>query len=135
MMPPLISTDQMMGQMARDEDFAEWFVEDLMKQHIPAPYYAVSPEGLREMTINGRQYARKCGISDFESQAHFVILMWKISANFWLQPGFREVAQNPTIAGPDKIERFYAVPQDQAVFAIMHPDERYWYPEMVGAGG
>lgn len=128
----VLSTDQMMGALARDDDFAEWFVEDVMKQHIPEPYFAVSPEGLREMTINGRQYARDCGITDFASQAHFVILMWKISANFWLQPGFREVAMNTSLAGPDKIAAFYAMPEDQAVHAIMHPDERYWYPEMVG---
>jgi hypothetical protein len=131
-MLPVISTDQKLGPLSRDDAFAEWFVEDVMRQHIPDPYYAVSPEGLRDMTINGRNYARQCGIADFESQAHFVILMWKISANFWLQPGFREVAMHPMMTGPDKIEAFYAVPQDQAVHAIMNPDERYWYPEMVG---
>jgi hypothetical protein len=134
-MLPVFRSDQMMGGVIRDDDFAEWFVEDVMKQHIPDPYYAVSPEGLREMTINGRQYARQCGITDFPSQAHFLILMWKISANYWLQPGFREVAMNPTIAGPDKIDALYAVPKDQAVHAIMHPDDRYWYPEMVQGRG
>ncbi len=131
-MQPVFQTSQMLGPMAHDDEFAEWFVEDIMKRHIPDPYFAVSAEGLREMTVNGRVYARKCGIADTASQAHFLILMWKIGANFWLQPGFREVAMNPTIDGPTKITRFYEVPEDQAVHAIMHPDDRYWYPEMVG---
>ena len=117
----------MMSGVTHDADFAEWFVEDVMKLHIPDPYFTVSPEGLREMTINGRTYARQCGISDFPSQAHFIILMWKIGPNFWQQPGFREVALNPTIAGPEKIDRFYSVPKDQAVHAIMHPNDSYWY--------
>ncbi|MGL4309555.1 MAG: hypothetical protein ACRCSU_03630 [Paracoccaceae bacterium] len=129
-MLPVLTTNQMMSGIARDEDFAEWFVEDVMKQHIPDPYYAVSPEGLREMTVNGRDYARKCGITDFPSQAHFVILMWKIGANFWLQPGFREVAMNTAMLGPDKIDRFYAVPKDQAVHAIMNCNDTYWYPHL-----
>lgn len=130
-MLPVMSHDQMLGPMARDDAFANWFVEDVMKQHIPDPYYAVSAEGLREMTVNGRHYARQCGISDVPSQAHFVILMWKIGANFWLQPGFREVAQDAGLGGPEKIDAFYAVPQEDAVHAIMHPDDRYWYPEMM----
>jgi hypothetical protein len=131
-MTPVLNAHTMRASLDDDHAFAEWFVEDVMRQYIPDPYYSVSPEGLREMTINGRSYARKCGISDFDSQAHFVILMWKIGANFWLQPGFREIASNPTIDGPTKIDRFYALPEDQAVHAIMNPDERYWYPEMVG---
>jgi len=130
-MLPVVSIDQMKGPLAQDDAFAEWFVEDVMKQHIPAPYFAVSAEGLREMTINGREYARRCGIADFESQAHFVILMWKIGANFWLQPGFHAVATHAEMKGPQKIEAFYAMPQDQAVHAIMHPDDRYWYPDMM----
>lgn len=131
-MKPTFSTNQMMAALADDKDFAEWFVEDVMKKHIPAPYYAVSPEGLREMTINGRGYARRYGITDMPSQAHFVILMWKISANFFLQPGFHEVAVTLGLPGPQKIDAFYAVSKDEAVHAIMHPDERYWYPEMAG---
>ena len=128
-MQPVFSQNLMMSAVTRDEDFAEWFVEDVMKLHIPDPYFALSPEGLREMTMNGRQYARQCGITDYPSQAHFVILMWKIGPNFWVQPGFKEVAMNPTIAGPEKIDRFYALPKEQAVYAIMNPDDRMWFPK------
>lgn len=126
-MQPVFSSDLMMTSVTRDADFAEWFVEEVMKLHVPDPYFTVSPEGLREMTINGRTCARQCGISDSPSQAHFVILMWKIGPNFWQHPGFREVAMNPTIAGPEKIDRFYAVPKEQAVHAIMNPDDRAWF--------
>ena len=83
------------------------------------------------MTINGRNYARQLGFDDSESQAHFITFMWTIGANFFVQPGFWEIAKDEKLSGPEKIEKFYGVPKQKAVHAIMNPDDRYWYPEML----
>ncbi len=130
-MPVRFTRKQMMAHVDRDEDFADWYVDEFMRKNLPDPYYSVSSEGKREMTINGRTYARELGFDDSESQAHFITFMWTIGANFFLHPGFREIANDRSLSGSEKIDRFYAVPKDQAVHAIMNPDDRYWYPEML----
>lgn len=122
---------QMYGMLSDDDDFAEWYVEEFMRKHLQKFYYAVSDEGKREMTINGRNYARSFGFGDPVSQAQFVTLMWQVGPNFFQFPGFREIARNAALAGAEKIDAFYAVPEEQAVEAIMNPDERYWYPYML----
>lgn len=126
---------QMMAMLREDEDFAEWYVESFMRKHLQNYYYEISDVGKREMVINGRNYARGFGIEDEQSQAMFVTLMWQVAANFFEFPGFAEVARDRTLTGPEKIDGFYAVPEEQAVAAIMNPDERYWYPEMVANKG
>ena len=81
--------------------------------------------------MNGRRYARHFRIEDVPSQMHFITLMWTVGANFFTFPGFAEVASSG-LDGPAKIDAFYAVDRDRAVAAVMQPDDRYWYPEMVG---
>lgn len=130
-MPVKFTNKQMMAHVEKDNTFAEWYVEEFMKKNLPDLYYSISSEGKREMTVNGRAYAREYGFNDSESQAHFITLMWNIGANFFMHDGFREIANNKTLTGAEKIDAFYAVPKDQAVQAIMNPDDHYWYPEMV----
>ena len=123
--------EQMTAWVDNDEAFADWYVDDFMLKNLPDFYYSVSAQGKREMTINGRAYARQFGFADGESQAHFVTFMWAIGANFFTHPGFSEIANDKDLSGSEKVDRFYAVPKDKAVHAIMNPDDRYWYPEMV----
>lgn len=124
---------QMTAWADNDEAFADWYVDDFMRKNLPNFYYSVSNQGKREMTINGRTYARQLGFTDGESQAHFVTFMWAIGANFFAHPGFSEIAYNKDLTGSEKIDLFYKVPKEAAVHAIMNPDDRYWYPEMVKA--
>lgn len=127
-------SSQMLAMLREDEDFAEWFVQGLMKQTLPNQYYIVSDVGKREMTINGRNYAKVLGFEDFESQAMFVALMWEIGAGFFTFPGFREVADDPNLNGKQKIDAFYAVPGTVAAEAIEANSDAYWYPYMLPEG-
>lgn len=122
---------QMYGMLSEDGDFAEWYVEEFMRKHLQYYYYEISDEGKREMTINGRNYARSFGFADPVSQAQFVTLMWQVGPNFFEFPGFREAACNASLTASEKIAAFYEVPEEQAVNAIRNPDDRYWYPHMV----
>ena len=130
-MPIKFAKKQMMTHVDHDEDFADWYVDEFMRKNLPDPYYSISAAGKREMALNGRTYARNLGFVDNESQAHFITFMWKIGANFFLHPGFSEIVNDRNLSGPEKIDCFYAVPKDKAVHAIMNPDDRYWYPEML----
>jgi hypothetical protein len=127
----VISKNQRMAGVTDDTDFAEWYVEEFMKVHVSDMYYQLSHDGKREMVLNGRRYAIERGFLDPESQAHFITFMWKVGANFFLQPGFREVAEDEDMTPEAKVDAFYNMDQDQAVHAIMNPDERYWYPELL----
>ena len=132
-----IKRSQMMAPLQADAAFAEWYVEEFMKVHVPEYYFdeVLSDEGKREMTIQGRTYAKQFGIKDTPSQMHFVTLMWKIGANFFTHDGFLQVAQDPTLDGPAKISAFYGMPREQAIHAVMNPDDRYWYPDQIPKQG
>lgn len=127
-----LTSRQMTAHLDDDTAFAQWYVEQFMKAQLPQFYWAVSPEGREEMVVNGRRYARSFGILDAPSAMHFVTLMWVIAPNFFVQPGFAEIAANTALSGPEKIDAFYAVPDKAAAHAIENPDERYWYPATVG---
>ena len=126
-----LTSDQMRAPLRDDDAFARWYVENVMKVHAPEHYFAVSPEGRLEMTVNGRAHAARFGIADIESQMHFITLMWKLGAGFFRHPGFREVAEDPALDGPAKISAFYEVPRERAIDAITQPDDRWWYPQTI----
>ncbi|MEJ6404348.1 hypothetical protein [Yoonia sp. 2307UL14-13] len=102
-----------------------------MKTHLPEQFYSLSDEGKREMVVNGRRYAESRDLTDPQSQAHFITLMWQIGANFFIQKGFAEIFADDALTGPQKIDRCYDVPKESAVAAIMNADAVYWYPDMV----
>jgi hypothetical protein len=126
---------QMLASIEDDADFAEWYVEDFMRHHLQNYYFEISDSGKREMTLQGREYARSFGFSDPRAQAHFVTLMWQIGPNFFTFPGFRDVVRDPRLTDLEKVDAIYKVPKEQAVLAIMNPDDRYWYPYMLGTTG
>ena len=128
------TANQMAGPLHADDAFVDWYVENILKVQVPEHYFVLSPEGRREMTLNGRRYAERFGIRDIPSQMHFITLMWKLGAGFFTHPGFAEVAGDSSLEGPEKIDAFYKVPKEQAIDAITAPDDRYWYPEMLPEG-
>lgn len=132
-MPEVFSDAQMGAYMQRDDHFAEWYVEDFMKSFLPQYYVNVSDDGKRRMVTNGRHYAQTYGLTANEAQAHFITLMWEIGANFDTQPGFRDVLARDDLQNMDKINHLFdgGVTEDQAVFAIMHNDERYWHRDVL----
>lgn len=117
------------GYVGQDDKFAEWFVEEIMKDLLPEYYLNISHEGKREMVINGRRYAREFGLKDPEAQAHFIRLMWMIGANFYTFPGFRDVLARDDLQDMERIDSFFdgTVSEQEAVQAIMKADESYWF--------
>lgn len=130
-MPLRLSTELMYATVSEDKPFAEWYVTKFMPAHVPEFAYAISEEGKREMVLQGRRYAERFGIRDVPSQYHFITLMWKVGPNFFEFPGFREILKDSKLTGPEKINRLYETPGEQAVEAIMCADDRYWYPFML----
>ncbi|WP_308917989.1 hypothetical protein [Jannaschia sp. LMIT008] len=122
-----ITRKQQQAHLARDDAFAEWYVEDFMQFNLPRFYHALSAQGKREMTINGRHWARLHGFEDAEAQGHFITLMWEVGADFFRHEGFRQIAERD---GDDmaRIDAFYEIDPDTAATAIQNADDRYWYP-------
>jgi len=116
-----------------DVAFSEWYVEKFMKEFLPQYYFNVSDEGKREMVINGRHYAREFNLHEPEAQAHFITLMWEIGANFYEFPGFSDVLSRDDLAEMQKIDALLdgTVTDQQAIVAIMNPDDRYWYRQNI----
>ncbi|MQQ08042.1 hypothetical protein GFB49_06225 [Epibacterium sp. SM1979] len=123
-----ISRQVQQARVQKDPDFAEWYVEQVMRTQLQQFYWAVSNQGKREMVINGRHWARRYGLSDSEAQAHFISLMWKVGANFFVFPGFVDVVQDTSRNDMSRVEAFYQVDQEQAAEAIIGSDDRFWYP-------
>jgi hypothetical protein len=130
-----LSAQQMQTGLRPDPAFAAWYGEEFMKIHLPQSYFGVSDEGRPEMILNGRRYAEQFGFTDIRAQMRFITLMWQIGANFFVHPGFREVLADRNLPELDRIDQLYNVPKDQATYAIMNPDDRYWYPYMVPKQG
>jgi len=111
-MPLGFANEQMIAWVENDEAFAEWYVDDLMRKDLPDFHYSVSAQGKREMTLNGRAYARQLGFADGESQAHFVTFMWTIGAIFFFtHPGFSEIANDRNLSGSEKLIVFMRFPR------------------------
>lgn len=136
-MAEVLTSAQMASYLQHDDDFAEWYVEEFLKNFLPQYYFNVSDDGKRRMVTNGRYYARQHGLTLNEAQAHFITLMWEISANFDLQPGFRDVLARRDLANMDKINHLFdgGVTEEQAVFAIQHNDERFWHRDVLAGAG
>lgn len=125
---------QMTAPLREDGAFADWYVENFMRSHLPQFYWSLSPEGRTEMVTNGREYARHFGFVDPVCQMQFITLMWTLGANFFVFDGFRQIAEDVTGDEAQRIAAFYDVDPDLAAQAVMNPDDRYWYPRMVTAG-
>lgn len=130
-----LSAQQMQAGLKPDDAFADWYSEQFMKVHLPQYYLSVSDEGRLEMIINGRRYAEQHGLTDIRAQVRFITLMWQIGPNFFVHPGFKDVLADRRVSDMNRIDHLFEVPKEQATFAIMNADDRYWYPYMVQTEG
>jgi hypothetical protein len=130
MKPMMFSTDQMMGSMS-DDDFAAWFVDDIMKDEFPDFYTDLGPETCTTFTLTGRKYAEHFGIVRPDLQAQFVYLMWAIGPNFWTFPGFSRILFAQWPRAEDKVDALFNVADAEAEAAILGADDDYWTPEFM----
>jgi hypothetical protein len=114
--------------LQRDEDFADWFVDELMETTDLKDYkYKQDPEVLKWAVINARGYARHFRIAETEAQVEFVALMYTLGPCFFTYPGFREIATDPALTGKEKMEAFYAIDEELAVDVLVANDRSCWW--------
>jgi hypothetical protein len=124
-----IRRNQMLAFIHSDKAFAEWFVDDYLREEMPE-LFDIREDDLEEMMLNGRRYAESFGLDDVESQAHFVILMYTTGPNFFQFDGFAQILGRRDLPPMERIEAIYSrVTDEQAEHALSNADSRYWYPD------
>lgn len=119
-----LSAEQMATRIKTEAGFALWFAEQFMPVHLVEFHAAFLREKRLAAAVRARRTALHFGFSDPPSQAHFAILMWRVAANFFLFPGFREIVAQRCTDGPSRIDRLYnQVTPEQAADAILHGDD------------
>jgi hypothetical protein len=131
MRPPVFTADQMMGGDMPDDEFAAWFVADIMKTDLPDYYTDLGPDTCADFTITARRYARHFGITRPDLQAQFAYLMWTVGPNFWSFGAFNRILTATWPREEDKIEALFNVPAADAEEAILGADDTYWYPQFI----
>ncbi len=131
MKPPRLSADQMMAGGMPDDEFAAWFVAEIMKDDLPDYYTDLGPDTCAEFIITARRYARHFGITRPDLQAQFAYLMWTVGPNFWSFKGFNRILTAKWPSEEDKIEALFNVSPDDAEEAILGADDTHWIPRMI----
>ena len=119
-----MSPEQMASRINTEAGFALWFAEQFMPEHLVEFHAAFPREKRLAAAVRARRTALHFAFTDPPSQAHFAILMWRVAANFFLFPGFREIVAETDTDGPSRIDRLYQqVTPDQAADAILKGDD------------
>lgn len=119
-----LSTEKMDARVETEAGFALWFAEQFMPVHLVEFHAAFPREKRIAAAVRARRTALHFGFSDPGSQAHFAALMWRVAANFFLFPGFREIVAQRSVDGPTRIDRFYKlVTPEQAADAVLQGDD------------
>lgn len=119
-----MSPEQMASRINTEAGFALWFAEQFMPEHLVEFHAAFPREKRLAAAVRARRTALHFAFTDPPSQAHFAILMWRVAANFFLFPGFREIVAETYTDGPSRIDRLYKqVTPDQAADAILKGDD------------
>jgi len=121
---------QMNAMLDDDQDFADYFTQTIMPKHLPVYADMANDWATPQMVINGRRYAEHLGFEDPVYQIHFVVLMWKISANFFEFEPFKTILADRSQSEETRMERCNLEPTyDEDVHATMKGNSNYWSPE------
>jgi hypothetical protein len=131
MKPPVFRDDQMMAGDMPDDEFAAWFVAEIMKDDLPDYFTDLGPDTCAAFTITARRYARHFGITRPDLQAQFAYLMWTVGPNFWSFKGFNRILTASWPHQEDKINALFNLPSAEAEEAILGADDRHWTPRMI----
>lgn len=133
-----ISSQQMAdGYVGTDETYAEWYIEEVMRSHQPDMYHALTPQGRIDRVLRGRELARQHGLTHPEAQAYFIAMMFDIGPDFYRFDGFSDALARTDLDEVTRARQFLdgTVTDAQAVHAITHSSEKYWWDESEGPYG
>ena len=115
-----VTQAQLMSRIATEAGFAQWFATKFMEENLPEFHAAFPREKRVAAAVRARRIATHLGFTDPSSHTHFAALMWRVAANFFMFPGYRQIASDRAADGPSRIDRFYTeVTADQAADAIL----------------
>lgn len=123
-----LSADQMMTTSMTDREWAEWYVEDILKTEFPENYIQGPPHIAKEQSRNALLWLRHFQIERRDLQAQVMTIMWGLAPNFFEHPDFRGILERRDITEAQKVDLLYNVPDDAGGEAYLAADFNYWYP-------
>ncbi len=126
-----LTTDQMMGSSMPPEDFARWYVADIMKSEFSAFVRDLGEEACRRQTRMGQRYASHFGINRPDQQGQFLTIMWAIGPNFFETDEFAHVLARSDLSEVAKVDALYKVSDEAGGRATQRADDRYWFPWLI----
>lgn len=131
MKPPRIPKSQMLAPPMSDEDFAKWYVADILDSEFPNFTRDLGRSQCERQTRNGRRYATHFGITRPDLQGQFLTIMWALGPNFFVIPEFRRILDRSDLTADQKLDALYATSPDAGAQALRRADDLYWYPWLV----
>lgn len=122
---------QMMGPSMPPEDFARWYVNDIMKSEFLHFVRDLGVESCERKTRMGLLYARHFGIERPDLQGQFMTVMWALGPNFFETEAFSRVLTDATLNEEQKIDELYKVSNEAGGEAASRADDFYWFPWLI----
>ncbi|MFW5444394.1 MAG: hypothetical protein ACKE51_08825 [Methylococcaceae bacterium] len=121
--------DQLTIPIANEQGFVDWYIECFMPENLTKYHRMFDEETRRKRVKHGRDIAIRYSLNDAISQVQFIALMWRFGAHFYRYPGFWAVTQQTDNAGPERIDQYYLLSDNE--FAAVMVGEEYsdWFAE------
>ncbi len=131
MKPPRIPLGQMLAPPMSDDDFARWYVADILQSEFPSFVASLGRPQCERQTRHGRRYATHFGITRPDLQGQFLTIMWSLGPSFFTVPEFRRILDRTDLSPDAKLDALYATSGDAGAQALRQADDLYWYPWLV----
>jgi hypothetical protein len=131
MKPPRITLGQMLAPPMSDDDFARWYVAEILQSEFPSFVASLGRPQCERQTRNGRRYATHFGITRPDLQGQFLTIMWSLGPSFFTVPEFRRILDRTDLTEEAKLDALYATSGDAGAQALRTADDLYWYPWLV----
>lgn len=129
-MPMEFDRLQMNAMLTDDEDFVNYFTSEIMPKHLPVYADMANDWATKGMVTWGRRYAEYFGFADPIYQIHFVVLMWKVSANFFEFEPYKDILADRDQSEEERMERCNLEPTyEQDSHALLNGNEDCWFPQ------
>jgi hypothetical protein len=123
---------QMNAMLREDDDFVDYFTNEIMPKHLPNFANMAGSPQTAQMIRWGRRYAEHFGFSDPIYQIQFVVLMWRIGPDFFLFEPYRTILDDRNQSEEQRMERCNLEPtMDQEGEAITRSNNDYWFPQYI----